>query len=311
MIYIFSPEGKNFVFWNWMQCIGKDTPDFLQRLSTIHIPHLTIGTGKEGFFLTPNAKIKIFFTLWRFSQTEFGFEFDGGYNNERKTFLNEWIEHYTFGEEIMLQSISSSWVWIFDTSPLPFPWILPMHTLSIQEKLRAFHHSSHAFGQPWVTLWGPKKEIEKWIHSFFPAFSLLSEEELEKWRIQALYPRVSYEFHKEATPFELGLDHVIASHKGCYPGQEVIEKMRSFNAAPRILVQIQSEGAIAPHPGEKIFNYLHPEHKIGKITSCISIAKSQFLMLGLIRKQYSQENLKVQFQNPPIQGTIKKIIYPN
>ena len=52
----------------------------------------------------------------------------------------------------------------------------------------------------------------------------------ERERVLALCPRVDHELVFDANPLELGLRAAIADNKGCYPGQEVIEKIISLGS---------------------------------------------------------------------------------
>jgi folate-binding protein YgfZ len=60
-------------------------------------------------------------------------------------------------------------------------------------------------------------------------------------RISKLTPKIAYEFLEDGStnPLEVNLRHAIHDNKGCYPGQEVIEKIISLGSPPRKLCLLE------------------------------------------------------------------------
>ncbi len=58
-------------------------------------------------------------------------------------------------------------------------------------------------------------------------------------RLLCLAPVYPNEINETTNPLELGLEEIIHENKGCYPGQEVIEKIISKGGVPRHLCLIQ------------------------------------------------------------------------
>jgi len=52
------------------------------------------------------------------------------------------------------------------------------------------------------------------------------------------------ELNPDNLPFELGLDHLVALDKGCYPGQEIHARMESRGALARCLVRLKSSNLV-------------------------------------------------------------------
>lgn len=70
---------------------------------------------------------------------------------------------------------------------------------------------------------------------------------LEAARINAGVPWFGRDIDQEVIPPETGqVERGISYHKGCYLGQEVIERMRSRGVLPRRLVQLSFAGAVTP-----------------------------------------------------------------
>jgi folate-binding protein YgfZ len=119
----------------------------------------------------------------------------------------------------------------------------------------------------------------------------IEKEKSELARIHSLTPALGKEFqHDESTnPLEVNLKSAIHDQKGCYPGQEVIEKILALGSPPKRLAKIElkvrSENPIGPLPQP----LLDPETKqqVGTLTSLeaewgLAILKRTHLSPGLL-----------------------------
>jgi folate-binding protein YgfZ len=92
----------------------------------------------------------------------------------------------------------------------------------------------------------------------------LSEQELERMRIEAGVPAWGKELDDSILPAEAGLDEThISFTKGCYPGQEPIARLHhrgKVNRGLRVL------GVDSAQPGDEI---RHGEKVVGRITSSV------------------------------------------
>jgi folate-binding protein YgfZ len=308
------------VQWNWMTLIGPDAQDFLHRVTTVNTKSLSIGQGASGCFLTAQGKIRSYFTLWNFDKDSYAFEFDAGTTGNWKKSLLEAIDQYTFAEKITLTDLSEklAWCWIFpEANELERAGILPLetddsvstlapHTFAIDEEIRISHHGKSDFGRPWLTAWGRPARLAQWLERSFENSKQLEWAEIEAWRISEVRPRVDHEITENTIPLELGLRNAVAENKGCYPGQEVLERIMAMGSPPRRLVRIEGEGE-APELGSTILNLADPPGTVGEVTS-VSVWKNEkkgYSALGLVRKIHAKEGLEVRFsnsQNSPASG---------
>jgi len=102
----------------------------------------------------------------------------------------------------------------------------------------------------------------------------VSEEELERWRIESAIPRWGREIDDRVLPAEAGLDEThISFTKGCYPGQEPIARQHYRGKVNRRLRVLELDGD-AP-PGTEL---LIDGKTVGRITSSVA-----GLALGYVR----------------------------
>src|SRR4029077_20311986 len=98
----------------------------------------------------------------------------------------------------------------------------------------------------------------------------------EELRIEGGFPRWGAAMDATLLPMEADLEPLAISYtKGCYIGQEVIQRVKTYSEPPKMLVQL--EGADAA-PGDKISG---GADEIGAVTSAIP-----GLALGLLRKEF-------------------------
>lgn len=69
---------------------------------------------------------------------------------------------------------------------------------------------------------------------------------LEAFRLRAADPGVPGELTPNTIPLEAHLDDAVHENKGCYPGQEVVERIRSMGQVPRELVRIHGLSGETP-----------------------------------------------------------------
>jgi tRNA-modifying protein YgfZ len=113
-----------------------------------------------------------------------------------------------------------------------------------------------------------------------PAGEEASDEDFERWRIEAGIPRWGAELDDRVLPAEAGLEEThISFSKGCYPGQEPIARQHyrgKVNRRLRIL-EVTGEGA----PGDEL---ALDGKVVGRITSAV-----QGLALAYVRTQVPED----------------------
>jgi|GEM_PF-458321 len=328
-VQIYTPSQN----WHWVTLSGPDAQDFLHRLSTSHVRDLPLASGTQSCFLTGQGKMRGYFTLWNLSPTEYALEFDGGFQDRWKTSLLATIDQYTFAEKMTLtdrtpsgtSSLACRWIFV-DTSEEESllqklgissisnalnPNLAWGTTWTPHPEIRICHHGISDYGRAWLTVWGASSSLTSWIERTLPEASAIDESQTENWRIDRARPRIGAEIDENTLPLEVGLVDAIAQAKGCYPGQEVIERIIALGSPARRLVKLElsladSDGpARFPQPGDRIIH----STEIGYLTSV-----SQLNALGFVKKIYAQEGLEIQIipkensrEYPPMIGKIIRV----
>lgn len=104
---------------------------------------------------------------------------------------------------------------------------------------------------------------------------------LETARIESGIPRFGQDMDETNLPPEAGLEaRAISYSKGCYIGQEVIARIRTYGQVAKILrgLRLPADLATLPVKGDKLFA---GEKEVGQITSAVP-----GLALGYVRKEH-------------------------
>jgi folate-binding protein YgfZ len=316
MISSFNPTSSHY-HWHWATLTGPDALDFLHRVTTVNTQALQIGQGANGCFLNAQGKLRAFFKLWNYAENEYGFEWDAGVSDHWKTALFTAIDQYTFAEKMTLADVTGlecRWIFADSESDAELGTLLGIssdedfaanRTLAIEEEIRVCHHGSQDFGRSWVTVWGRPARLGQWIDRQFPHAAAVTQETLEGWRIDSARPWIDHELTDATVPLEAGLVDAISPNKGCYPGQEVIERIVSMGSPPRRLALIEGTGT-APAPSSKILNTAEPAAEVGQVTS-VHALNGKFRALGFVRKIHAKEGFMVRFEGTSGTGSLTRI----
>ena len=88
----------------------------------------------------------------------------------------------------------------------------------------------------------------------------------ERARIEAGLPRHGHEIAEAFTAYEVGLAHEVHLAKGCYTGQEALQRLVTYDSARRRLVRVSGEGSPPLAPAE----VTNGEEKAGIVTTAIA-----------------------------------------
>lgn len=238
--------------------------------------------------------------------------------------LPEHLSYFTFTEEILVTEISNS-----DQKYLcTFAQMKGADAMGIlQNGLRSLDLPPWIFSYPagsllnselstesgLFSIWTPADNISKlngWLKSIGvleTKFDLFEFERIQNgipfWGSR---PEISGEFSSKFNPIEIGLLHLVEKPKGCYPGQEVIEKIVTSGKTHRGLARFKitdyqkftpspSTENLPTHSENTVFSELPKE--VGTLTSLSTDSVSGSLniqnplALGVIRKSYLQPTL--------------------
>lgn len=108
----------------------------------------------------------------------------------------------------------------------------------------------------------------------------------ETLRVEAGIPRVGVDFDESSLVLEAGLERGIHFRKGCYLGQEVVERQSARGHVNRKLVGLRIQGGGVPEAGARL---LAEGREVGRLTTVVrSPSAGGAIALGWVRREFLQ-----------------------
>src|ERR1700687_4816213 len=117
---------------------------------------------------------------------------------------------------------------------------------------------------------------------------------LELRRISLGIPKFGVDIRERDLPQETGQTRALNFTKGCYLGQEIVERIRSRGAVHRQFTAFSVEGTL-PEPGAKILGGEKDEKEVGEITSSAILplpGGECAVALGYLRREAAEKDLR-------------------
>ncbi len=139
--------------------------------------------------------------------------------------------------------------------------------------------------------------------------AIATEPVLEALRIEAGIPRYGKDMDISNLAPEAGIEsRAISYAKGCYTGQEVIARIRTYGRVAKALRGMVIDGSELPAPGTEIFN---GEKKVGKLTSVLdSPALKRPIAFGYVRKECNDLGQALQLKSDSSETTATIVALP-
>jgi aminomethyltransferase len=119
-------------------------------------------------------------------------------------------------------------------------------------------------------------------------------EALNVLRLEAGVPWFGYDFGEKQIPHEAGLENTHISYtKGCYTGQEIVERVRSRGHVNRRLVGLKFSGGEPPQPDTPL---LAGGVEVGRVTrAAYSPALHCAIAMGYVRRENNAVGSELQW----------------
>ena len=192
---------------------GPDAASYLQSQVSQDLRPLGVGQSAWTFILQPTGKVDVLARVWRVGEEELVLDTDAGFGEEMTARLNR------FRIRVKAQIEPLDWRCI---------------------AVRGADSSSDVeLPEGAVVAWGAGYDLLGEAPAAPAGIPPGSAEDLHAARVDAVWPAMGSEIVPgEVIPAETGITAVAVSYtKGCYPGQELVERMDSRGAAPPRLLQ--------------------------------------------------------------------------
>jgi aminomethyltransferase len=281
---------------------GRDHAKFLHRMVSNDIKRLTPGQGTYATLLNPQGHILVDLRLYC---AEDCFFVDTDADLREKALLG--LKRYVIADQVEFEPL--------DLYALAFqgPRSRPLleKTLHINlPEMQEFDHFATNYagfpvrvacadstGEDGYEVWTQARELlAVWGAACgqAPTYGMLpcGTRALETLRIEAGIPRYGQELGEDTIPNEAGLWNALSFSKGCYVGQEIVERARSRGHVNWKLMGIVAESEPPPPAGAKL---VQDGREVGDVTSsCISPTLGKTIALAYLRREVAEPGTKLE-----------------
>ena len=282
---------------------GRDAQKFLHRIVSNDIKRLAPGEGTYATLLNPHGQILADLRVYA-ARDRLLVDTDADLRSKAM----EILRRYIIGDQVQVEPL--------ETFALAFegPKAAGLLEKTLHVDLPAMKESEHFAtnyagfpiqvvrmsntGEEGYEVWvGAKGMMGLWGAACgqAPSYGMLpcGTEALESLRIEAGIPRYGSELGEDTLPLEANLMNALSFNKGCYIGQEIVERARSRGHVNWKLSGVTIEGAQPPAPGEKL---TFEGNEVGEVTSaCVSPTLLQkTIALCYLRKEHLEPGTRLE-----------------
>jgi len=288
---------------------GGDRVRWLNGMVTNNVRDLAVGHGVYAFLLNPQGHI--LGDLFAYNRGD-SITVDTDRGQEEKILAT--FDHYIIMDDVEVTNLSEQLTALGIAGPksrevlaaagfaIPEMQALQMQSVMWQgtecTAVRGEESESASY-QIWVA---PGSVRQLWDALLAAGAVAVGFEALELLRIVSGVPRYGVDIRERDLPQETEQARALNFNKGCYVGQEIVERIRSRGAVHRKFAGFVADGALPIAAGTKI---LAGEKEVGEITSAASVQlnrREKTVALGYIRREVGMPGREITI------GTVKATV---
>jgi folate-binding protein YgfZ len=275
---------------------GGDRERWLNGMVTNNIRDLAVGHGVYAFLLNPQGRI--LGDMYVYNQGE-ALVVETDRSQVEKIIAT--FDHYIIMDDVEVTNISEKQIAIGLTGPrsravlnragIEVPNLHPLQMITPQCDcdcgcLQCTVICGECEPQESYEVWlAPQDLYKTWQALVAVGATAVGSEALEMQRIVAGIPLYGVDLRERDLPQETEQMRALNFNKGCYVGQEIVERIRSRGNVHRKFTGFLVDGAAAIAAGDKIIS---GEKEVGEITSVTALrtpSVEQTVALGYIRRE--------------------------
>jgi folate-binding protein YgfZ len=258
---------------------GADRVDLLQRLSTNDVARLARpGAVFSTVFTTEKGRIVDWVAV--LTRTD---DLLLRCSPGRAEGVRAWIDRYTIMEDVVTDDVTARFVEVVVDGPAAFrAFGEPAQGTFVEAGDLLVTRGLPAFAAR-VEVLAPVAARDALIEQAVAAGAERAGDGVfERLRLEAGVPSPEHEFREEVNPLELRLGTVAMDlGKGCFVGQEVLQRIESYDKLARVLVGFEAEARLDPTAELKLSR---DERPLGRITSVLPLADGRSVGLAIVRR---------------------------
>ncbi len=232
---------------------GRDRARLLHAITSNEVKKMTPGSGCYAFLLSPQGRIQADLNLFCFEDR---FLIDT--EPELRDKVLPHIRKYIIADQVELEDITAETAAIGLEGPsaaailaalgAPVPGSDYSHVAWDNAVIAAVTVT----GQPGVRIFCPVEKAASLVRQFEAAGAVaVSEDDVRLVRIENGRPRYGEDIRDTSLPQETQQMHAVSFTKGCYIGQEIVERIRAQGRVNKKLTRVVLPGPTLPAHGDK------------------------------------------------------------
>jgi len=273
---------------------GEDRVRLLHAMTTNHIQQLTAGMGCYAFFLTAQGRILADVNVLCRNDS---FLLDTEPETQRK--LLEHLDKFIIADDVTLEDLTPVLATIAVEGPKSPDVLIAARAPALDicyganvEWGSALVARLSVTGGPGLFVIVPVAEKDEILRKIEAAGAVPADEDAFRVvRLEHGTPRYGEDISERYLAQEANQTHALHFHKGCYLGQEIVERVRSRGLIHRVLKALEIEGQRPPEPRTKL---QVGGASAGEVTSAAySPALGKVVALGYVRVEYAQPGVEI------------------
>lgn len=278
---------------------GEDRARLLHAMTTNNVQQLTPGTGCYAFFLNAQGRILADVNLLCGPD-----DFILDVEPETRESLYQHLDKYIIADDVALEDTTARTakiavegpgaeaVLVSLAAPIPETDFSHARWNSIIVARLTFT------GESGFRLFLPAGEKAEWIARLEAAGAVRADGEAARVvRIEHAKPRYGEDITNMTLAQETQQLHALHFSKGCYLGQEIVERVRSRGLVHRLLAGLHIDSQEAPPPGARLFSN---GNNAGKITSAaFSPALRKIVAIAYVGRDFAAPDTVLSIENHP------------
>jgi folate-binding protein YgfZ len=286
-----------------IEASGRDRAAFLHALLSNDIKALGPGQGCEATLLDVHGKVQVMLLVWALDDRILLVTPPG-----MAATTYEMLDKYLFAEKVALEDVSEAHALsllagpdaaalvkrLAGAMPPETPWASVGGTLDGVE-VRLVRGGGET-GEPEVWVLAPADAGARVREAVIAAGARpVGAAAVEMLRIEAGTPRYGGDVDASVLLPEIPFDALLSQTKGCYPGQEVVVRIRDRGHVNRHLRGLILDAGPAPAPGAEVRAGDAP---VGHVTSATdSPALGRPVALAFVRRQHAAAGTRVEIRD--------------
>ncbi len=266
---------------------GEDRARLLHAMTTNHVQQMKPGEGIYAFFLNAQGRIQADVYILCFED-----HLLLDLEPETRLPIYDHLDRFIIADDATLEDITDDTFCLGIEGPnapdtsreAGFP--VPNERYSHLDWAGMTIAAISSTGVPAVRIHGPAERKEELIQTLEAAGAIAaSPEDAEMVRLEHFQPRFGVDIKESTLPQETQQTQALHFQKGCYLGQEIIERIRSRGHVNRLLMGFRMEGTTAPEAGTRVFA---GGKEAGEVTSATLTFDGNVSGLAYVRVPYTK-----------------------